>query len=152
MVKTSEDPTVTKRLSAEHRHLSKATQQLRALAMGPVTAEGFAFWRQDLRARLGGFRRLLLDHFEHEEDGGFLRDVLAKVPNSQSKVEALRDEHDNIERRLDTVLDDLERLEATDDPGPIQQQVEDLTNLLVQHETEEQHLVQRTYYREYGGE
>lgn len=151
MAKSIEQPSsVTKRLAAEHRHLSRATQQLRVLARGPVTDEGLAFWRQDLGSRLATLRNLLLDHFEHEEQGGFLRDVLKEVPNSQRQVAALRREHDDIELRLDRILAELDELETTRGVESIQSQIAVLIEILVEHETGEQHLVQRTYYREYG--
>lgn len=152
MTKIVESPTVTKRLAAEHRHLSKATQQLRALAAGPVTEEGLPFWRQDLQSRLSGFRSLLLAHFKHEEEGGFLQDVVREVPNSQQHVAKLRHEHADLERRLDTVIAELGELEKPERAEAIQRKVAVLTEILVKHETDEQHLVQRTYYREYGGE
>lgn len=150
MAKATEESSVTKRLAAEHRHLSKAAQQVRALARDEVTPEGFDFWRRDLESRLKSFRELLTDHFEHEEHGGFLRDVLREVPNSQAQVERLREEHGNIERRIDALLAELDELDDVTGAEALQGRVMEVTEVLAQHETEEQHLVQRTYYREYG--
>ncbi len=138
------------RMDAEHRQLSRAIQDLRALARGATPANGLSVWRDEMQQSLRSFKSIVHEHFEHEEEGGFLRDVLREVPNSQREVRGLRREHKDIEKTLDDVLLDLGKLESTADTERINQRIEAVTLRLVNHETNEQHLVQRAYYREYG--
>ena len=138
------------RLDAEHRQLSRAIQELRALSRGSTPANALGTWRTEMEEKLRYFKTLLHGHFEHEEEGGFLRDVLREVPNSQRQVQTLKREHTEIEEALDQVLVDLGKLEDAGDTERINERIEAMTLQLVNHETTEQHLVQRAYYREYG--
>ncbi len=138
------------RMDAEHRQLSQAIQDLRALARGSTPDGALATWRGEMKRTVGDFRNLVHDHFAHEEEGGFLRDVLREVPNSQREVRALKREHQEIETILDEVLLDLDDLETVDQSESIYRRLEAMTVQLVNHETHEQHLLQRAYYREYG--
>lgn len=150
MAEKTVDSDVLAQLDSEHRQLSKAIQELQALVRSPVTEKTLAGWKKNTEASLEVFQGLVRGHFEHEEEGGFLRDVLREVPNSQREVRALRREHRDIERRLTKIRKKLSKLDDSGAAERISRRIAEMTRLLVNHETTEQHLVQRTYYREYG--
>lgn len=141
-------------LAKEHQELEQECDRLLTLALSPVSGETVEEWRRALLDELSAFKGQLLSHFHHEEEGGFLRDVLREVPNVQRRVQTLRLEHGEMASDLDAVLDTLKELDLSDQEAieSIGLGVRTLVETLRHHEIEEQHLVQRTYYREYGGD
>ena len=79
--------------------------------------------------------------------------MLREVPNVERRVQTLRLEHGEMASDLNAILATLREL---DDSNPkeiesVERGVRALVEMLRHHEIEEQHLVQRTYYRVYGG-
>lgn len=150
---TPNDKQVPNRLADEHRAINQVADELDALAAREDAVEVFAEWRTSLQSKLEQFADLLEPHFEHEEEGGFLRDVLREVPNSELSVQTLRQEHREIRSAMAAVLADLGGTRQGDeaDVRRIRSAVEGITSALHHHEVNEQHLIQRTYYRDFGG-
>jgi len=147
------DQLVPKRLAHEHREINQTADELEALVSQQDAANRFSEWRSSLQTTLERFADLLDLHFEHEEEGGFLKDVLRKVPNSEISVQTLKQEHGDVKSSLATVLGDLGATRHGDqgDVTRIRKAVQAILSTLHHHELSEQQLIQRTYYREYGG-
>jgi hypothetical protein len=81
--------------SEEHGHLRKLLQQ----------ASDYLSRRQASRAQLTEtlveLRRELLDHFQHEESGGYFREVVSIAPRLKGRADALLAQHLDLKARLD---------------------------------------------------
>lgn len=150
--KKSKQSTTAKRLAEEHRAVNRAVHELEELTARTDATAAFGAWREELASSLRSFRALLSNHFQHEEEGGFLDDVVRKVPSAADSVETLRREHAEINTAVDTLLTDLARTGSGGkaDVERFRHAIGDITSTLHHHEISERHLVQRTYYRDYG--
>jgi hemerythrin-like domain-containing protein len=118
-----------------------------------VSAKEFADWRLGFLWQMRDFKNKLLKHFDLEEEGGFMGDVVAAAPHSEGKVRQLRNEHAQIILTLDDILACLKNIKYTESERlkAIRENIDELVANLRQHEEDEHRLMQRTYYREYGG-
>lgn len=141
------------RVERDHEHLRRALEKLQAFASAPASGDGFPQWRLELMWKVRDFKNDLLKHFDLEEEGGFMRDVRRLVPHSEPQVNDLLDEHRQMEFILDRILEILKAMRKRDDEelGRLQRKISTLASTTREHETTEQHLLQRSYYRDYGG-
>lgn len=136
----------------EHRELDEQCKRVLARVSRACPPSELDRWCRDLLTDLKILEGRLLTHFRHEERGGFLRDVLREVPNAEGRVATLRREHDQMARELDRIVGMLESWERPQAAGVrgVRTRIRTLLEGLERHERAEQHLLQRTYYREYG--
>lgn len=149
---TTDGTEVRERVVHEHRRLGEQCRRVLSRVSRACSEDEPDRWCRDLLTDLQVFEGHLLAHFRHEEEGGFLRDVVRKVPNAERRVAALRREHDQMARELDRLVGILESWERPPASGVrvVRTRVRRLIEGLERHEVAEQHLLQRTYYREYG--
>ena len=83
-----------------------------------------------------------------------MRDVIKISPHSEHKVKHLKDEHNKMVTDLDTILMSLKNMNIKDTSGlaGVNEQISSLMDNLHSHEEEEHILLQRAYYRDYGGQ
>ena len=150
---TDKKSDIPARVEQEHAHLRRALEELRASASSVAEGEDFAQWRLELMWQVRDFKNDLLKHFDLEEEGGFMRDVRRQVPNSDPQVNELLEEHREMELTMDRVLVTLKAMRERDDQEltRLQQEIDEFISTALEHETTEQHLLQRSYYRDYGG-
>jgi len=144
---------IGEKVAQEHKHLDKEIAELKFIAMKEVTPEDFPNWRLELVWQLRDFKNLLLKHFDLEEEGGFMRDVLHEAPHSEHVVKQLRSEHGELALLIDDIMAQIKSM-GQKNPAKIEQArlaLNGLVDMLRQHEEEEHRLLQRTYFREYGG-
>lgn len=141
------------RVEQEHEHLRRELEQLQSSSSAPASGDDFSQWRLELIWQVRDFKNSLLKHFDLEEEGGFMRDVRKMVPNSDLQIKGLLAEHREMEEALDRILGTLKEMNERDEDklDRLQNQVGELVTTINSHETTEQHLIQRTYYRDYGG-
>ena len=143
---------ISAQVEHEHEHLQKALKALKAAAASDP-GDDFAHWRLELIWQVRDFKNDLLKHFDLEEEGGFMRDVRRRVPNSEPQVQGLLDEHRQMEGTLDRVLTTLKGMQDRDEKmlSRLQNEIDEFVSTIMEHESTEQHLLQRSYYRDYGG-
>ncbi len=146
-------PSIVSQVEDEHVVLKQEMGALSLFAMQEKTNNDFGDWRLQFVWQLRDFKNRLLKHFDLEEEGGFMRDVLDVSPQSFNKVEELKAEHEEI-------ASDLERITATirgmrernsETLQTVRSDLNDIITVLRKHESDENQLIQRAYYREYGG-
>ncbi len=109
-------------------------------------------WLDALRHRFSRFRVHLQNHFEAEEDGGFLEPVVECRPTLSPEVEHLRREHSEMSRWLDQILDEL-RSVGPDDELLLEDachRIERLLSALKHHEDHENLLVTFVFSQDMG--
>lgn len=143
---------IAKEVEKEHVQLNKQMGELKTIIFGEVEEEGFAEWRLHFLWKLRDFKNALLKHFDLEEEGGFMHEVLKAAPQEANKVESLMLEHEEMIASIDTVLEGLKALDAVDRVklNHIKNDINQLVLELGAHENKENHLMQVAYYRDFG--
>lgn len=144
---------VAKKVEKEHVHLNKAFGEIKLTIMQEVTAEEFQNWRLEFLWQVRDFKNSLLKHFDLEEEGGFMRDVLKAAPHTGNKIEELKKEHVEIIEALDKIIDQIKLTPEKDGDklNAIRMGINEMMSTLCNHENQENDLMQRAYYREFGG-
>ncbi len=137
----------------DHKHLNKEMAELKTFLVRDEVPDDFAKWRLEFLWQMRDFKNRLLKHFDLEEEGGFMRDVVEAAPHCEHHVDQLRDEHENIDARIDEILKDLKQMAVMDVKKirGIRTRIGEIMTALRDHESQEQRLIQKAYYREYGG-
>lgn len=151
---TKSKPTVVTQVEDEHILLKQEMGALSMFAMQEKMNSDFGEWRLQFVWQLRDFKNRLLKHFDLEEEGGFMRDVLKISPQSLRKVDDLKAEHEKIAADLDRLTATMRAMRERNSEV-LQSVRSDLNEIIValrKHESEENQLIQRAYYREYGGQ
>lgn len=150
---TQKKSDVARRVEEDHKSINQEVQKLKISMKKEFEPEDFSNWRLEFIWQLRDFKNRLLKHFDLEEEGGFMRDVLNVAPHSAGKVNQLKDEHDQIILDLDDILAKLKSMQEKDlsELENIRTSLNEIISDLRKHENEEHILLQRAYYREFGG-
>ncbi len=141
------------KIEVGHKGLNQQVGEIKLASTKEVSPENFAHWRLEFICQLRGFKKRLLRHFDLEEEGGFMQDVLSAAPESQPRVSVLKAEHRQFSKSLEKIMDSLKAMHKKDSEKLEQTRI-DLNEILAtlqKHEEEEHRLLQRTCFREYGG-
>ncbi|MCG8606447.1 hypothetical protein MJD09_15870 [bacterium] len=144
---------VAVKVEQDHHAINQQMGELKKSMMGEVRSADFSDWKLEFVWQLRDFKNRLLKHFDLEEEGGFMTDVLEAAPQSEMKVTQLKREHEYIITSLDRLTSDLkeiQEMEPTRLEG-VRNGINDIMKSLRDHETEEHMLMQRAYFREFGG-
>jgi hypothetical protein len=152
-VSSVESGDLSARIRAEHEHLMKEVREIRAIIAAETPAEQFPQMRVELVQRLRDLANDLPRHFDLEEAGGFMSEVLRKAPQKAHIVQRLLREHAEIARQLNAVVLDVEAVRDRDDwtDGDIPRRTTAVISLLEEHEAAEASLIQETYLQDEGG-
>ncbi|MFQ5637511.1 MAG: hemerythrin domain-containing protein [bacterium] len=139
-------------IEKEHQCLKRDMGEIHREVMMDIRNEDFQDWRLEFMWRLRDFRNHLLKHFDLEEEGGFMNEILTEKPEAMGQVKRLEAEHDDILASLDTILRDLKIMQKKEIEKlqDIRKRVVTLISSIQAHESAENELIQSVYYREYG--
>jgi hemerythrin len=134
-------------LLAEHKHLKERIAGLQALIAGRESIDADERRRTALADALASMSGLLSAHFDHEEEGGYFSEVLARRPDLSARVSALQGQHEHFVRDFAEVAATAREKEA---PTDIAKQVQSLLDALAQHECDEDALLQEALLTDVG--
>ncbi len=139
-------------IEKEHECLKRDMGDIKNEVTKEVQSEGFTDWRLEFMWRLRDFRTHLQKHFDLEEEGGFMNELISEAPQAMNSIKKLEAEHDQIVANLDGILTSLKELELIDDNklGDILKRVTQLMSSIQDHESAENELMQKVYCQEYG--
>ena len=137
----------------DHENIKHDMGKLSITLDQEVSESEFADWRLEFLWQMRDFKNRLLKHFDLEEEGGFMTEVVTAAPHTERKVRDLKNEHARIILNLDNILACLKGLRHTEVErlDAIRESIRDLMSTLREHEEEEHILMQKAYNREYGG-
>ena len=143
---------VSSKVLDEHNILKENISSLSARVEKEIPDEKYEEWRLEFMWQLRDFRNHCLKHFDFEELGGFMKDVLEDAPETKPLVTKLEEEHSIIVKQLDDILDDLKSQEKKDNDKLeiLKSDVKHLIIKLKAHEKAENKLIQKVYSQEYG--
>jgi hemerythrin-like domain-containing protein len=149
---TENKSNITSKVMEEHNILRENISTLSSKIEMEIPDEKYEEWRLEFMWQLRDFRNHCLKHFDFEELGGFMKDVLNEAPETKNIVIKLEDEHTKIIKELDKILDDLKSLEQRD-AEKLEQLRSNVKHLIIKlkaHEKAENDLIQKVYSQEYG--
>lgn len=143
---------VAEKIAKDHESIRRYIGALNLSEMTEVDAKEFFDWKLEFIWQLRDFKNRLLKHFDLEEEGGFMEDIVKVAPHLSRKVSGLKVEHDQILMSLDEILFKLKRMKKKNDTEleQVQFELNDVITSLSDHENEENILMQQAYYREFG--
>lgn len=144
---------IANRIHDEHDYLKKEMRKIRSMMNCEVSAEDFPKWRMDFMWLLRDFSNDLQKHFDLEEEGGFMSDVIRLAPQHLPAVERLEAQHRTITANLNQVIDALKGMTTLDSTTMqnICKNVDDLLIMLAEHEAAEGDIMETTFLLDYGG-
>ena len=149
---SEEKSKITSKVLEEHNILKENINTLSKNIEKDVPDDKYEEWRLEFMWQLRDFRNHCLKHFDFEELGGFMKDVLNDAPETKTVVGKLEEEHTKIIKELDSILDDLKLLEKKE-PEKLNNLKSDVKHLIIKlkaHEKAENDLIQKVYSQEYG--
>ena len=150
MSKTNKD--ISKRIRDDHLHMKTAIRDIRKLIKEEVKPESFTPWIKNLQKILSYFNTEIHEHFELEEDGGFMDDVLKLKPQKKYAVSQLKTEHELMSTDLRRIIKCVDEAGTYDEIKKINltQRIRDFLDLLSVHEAEENLLLEDLYLQDDG--
>ncbi len=150
-MKTRKDD-ISARIEEEHKQLRACMESLVEELEKDIDPARFKEWKLDFLLRLRDFQNNLQKHFDLEEEGGYMADIMQVAPQYAFRLENLREEHRKIITDLNHIVSVLKGI---DHPSPsgierLRRRVHDLLELFRQHESEEYRLIQEAYMQDYG--
>ena len=147
------DKEIAHKIEEEHQQLKMAMRKISEAISMDLTEKDFPLWQVDLLLSLRDFHSELLKHFDLEEVGGFMHDVLMIAPEKHRVVEQLNRDHERIDNALSAILDELKEMESLDRDRltRIFTKIEAILLLLEKHEEAESDLIISTYFEDRGG-
>ncbi len=105
----------------------------------------------DLHGKLVELNELLVEHFRIEEESGCFSGVISHAPHVSDKVGLLLAEHGEMQVELDRLVEYVAQCEGTPEAWQkIVADFEELNEKLMQHESEENELVQKVFTQDIG--
>ena len=136
----------------EHNILRENISTLSKKIEMDIPDEKYEEWRLEFMWQLRDFRNHCLKHFDFEELGGFMKDVLDDAPERKTIVNKLEQDHTALIKELDGILENLKTQEQKEAAklDEIKSNVKHLIIRLKAHEKAENDLIQKVYSQEYG--
>jgi len=134
-------------ISLEHVHLRELLLSVReTLATGDAE-------RERLAGRLDELAEQVLDHFEHEEEGGYFAEVIGVAPRLCERANALLREHAEMARHLSEMRHcAAERSRRSRWWEELREEFEKFFERFSAHEAAENVLLQEAYWDDIGAE
>jgi hypothetical protein len=139
-------------IQEEHDSLKETMAAIRSDLESNARDADFASWRLNFVWRLRDFQNALLKHFDLEEDGGFMEELVAVSPGCTARVALLKQEHENIIPRLNELTDELKEMKSRQPItlNRVAAGLIDLFEVLERHEAAERELIQDVYFQDIG--
>ncbi len=149
---TTQKSDLARQIEQEHACLKRDMGDIENAFDKVYFVHDFTEWRIEYTWRLRDLRLHLLKHFDLEEEGGFMQELLEQTPEMGGKINTLKLEHTKIVTNLDAILTLLRDMQYKSEPVLLQikQHVSRLINDIRRHEEAESELIQLAYCQEYG--
>ena len=143
--------TIANRIEEEHASLRELMKSV-SESVNRDPSGDFGEWKLELIWTLRDFQNELVKHFDLEEDGGFMDDVIRRAPQESKKAEVLEMEHRDFLDELDAITDILKKMskENQSDLPKVRERVHAVIEKLHEHEASERDLIYRVYFQDIG--
>ena len=138
------DPVIMGHILAQHRELHAQLVAMRECLAGPGRCAAA------LRETLERLRHHLSGHFRQEEAGGFLEESIARMPRLATAARTVMAQHPALLAELDDLIASLEKADSAAAWDRIADAAERFTQHLLDHERNENAVVQEGYNEDLG--
>ena len=138
------DPVIMGHILAQHRELHAQLVAMRECLGGPGRCAAA------LRESLQRLRDHLSGHFRQEEAGGFLEESIARMPRLATAARTVMADHPALLAELDDLIASLEKADSAAAWDRIAEAAERFTQHLLDHERNENAVVQEGYNEDLG--
>ncbi|MCA9246249.1 MAG: hemerythrin domain-containing protein [Planctomycetales bacterium] len=129
----------------EHRELTDVIGTLREQLQEKVPAA------EALRLSITKLADLALGHFEHEEHGGYLCEVIEQAPRLSERAETLKAQHATMRDDLSQLVELVDQVAAGQmSVNKLRENLNAFLRSLLDHESAENELVQEAYTDDIG--
>lgn len=132
----------------EHAYIRVIADRARVALAAPVDTLTEGRWHSLFDLELRGLLSALKRHFGHEENGGYMADLIRRHPETEHKFADLFGQHLGMKQKL---LALIERNEADADLDEVRSGFKEVLALLAAHEAAETELVQEAIQYDTGG-
>jgi len=143
------DKAIANRIEEEHTNLRKLMLDVCNRFAHPPNGN-FAEWKLDLVWALRDLRNALVKHFDLEEDGGFMDDVVTQAPHEKKRVDELESEHAYFLREIDDIAFTVKDMDNPEELADPKDRLALLVDELHEHEASERELIGNVYYQDLG--
>jgi len=143
---------IIEQVEDDHEALKAGLKQIEAECGSEINPDEFGEWKRRFIKLLRKFNTSMLNHFDLEEDGGYLAEIIAEAPHTFKEVKNLEAEHEQFICDLSGIILVLKQMESFS-PKKLKDCKEKLSILissLREHEKTENALVQSTYSTDIG--
>ena len=149
---TSNKSDVAIQVKKEHECLKRDMEDITRELKRESSGEDFKEWQQEFTWRLRDFRAHLQRHFELEEEGGFMSEIIRETPEAINKVKELEAEHRQFEKDLDGIIALLKEMQLMDHTRiqELKSKIRRLCVVLRRHEAAENELMQACFWMDIG--
>ena len=144
---------IASKIHEEHKYLKQEMQKIRGMMNCDVSEKDFSKWRMDFIWILRDFFNDLQKHFDLEEEGGFMNEIITFAPRHVNAIERLEAEHLIITGKLNGIIGSLKKMDTLkqDQMAAVCGHVEELLTLLAEHEAAESDIIETAYLQDLGG-
>ena len=136
---------VFQKINSEHQELERQYAAFDAFLSGELVRGPI------LRRRLSELAFILRRHFDHEEEGGYFKEMIDMAPRLSRLAKKLESEHDQLLGRLEHLDDQLSTTADVDeDFARLKEETTEFIAACRAHEHHETALVQEAWFTEIG--
>jgi hemerythrin-like domain-containing protein len=152
MPKSATQVNIAYQLKKEHACIHATTKRIEKLIAAIQPQRRALEWSSSLLENLSSLREHLERHFEFEETGGFMEEVLKALPNISREVESLRRDHQVLAYEINDLYKRAERLILDNGPSSreIGADIKHFLHSLREHERKENELVLHVFLDDVG--
>lgn len=143
-----EGMTILQHLCLEHRHINEVVCATRQLLAEAIEEEARSLGREKVLQALKDLRRLLVRHFQEEEDDGYMEEALVRLPRLTEQVAALHRQHAGMLKELEAIIE-LARDKTT---KAIRGRFQEFARRLLEHEAGENRVMAEAFGTDYSNE
>ena len=148
------DPVILGHILQEHRELHallRSTREAIKHDSPPASASSRSAGAQRIAAALTALRDHLAEHFQLEENGGFLEESLARLPRLASEAKQVLAEHPGLLEEADRLITQSSRGDIPANGwASLCHDVDQFATRLLDHERRENSVVQQGYNEDLG--
>ena len=143
---------ISLKIRDEHFSIKSGIQAIRQHVKSNVSENNFKTWRDKLFELINKMAAELSEHFEQEEDGGFMSDILKNVPQKKHAISQLKAEHEMMTQDISVIQRCIKETKSLDETQIVNlsHQINEFLDLLTAHEAAENLLLEDIYLRNKG--
>lgn len=144
---------MVQRIEAEHNKLKQEIEKIQQMMSPFLPKLNYTDWHQDFLWLLRDFNNDLQKHFDLEEEGGFMQDILDTDPRFVNTIDRLEAEHETMGQELDKIIHHLKDMSDYDAKAceMLFAEIAALLEMLHAHEAAESEVIESTYLDDLGG-